>query len=98
MVTMCGMWNGSCSGTSCCTASQGLVDVSVSGNPKVANGKGDARWTPGNVFVGVQSSSYWSATEHSAGAAWGVGLNGGNVFFGTKFFNSPFVWPVRVGQ
>ena len=77
-------------------ASDSLIDSSVSGQPKVVNAKGDAGWTTnGDAFVGVQSSSYWSATEFDAVNAWRVNLFDGNVGNGFKGFNF-FVWPVRV--
>jgi len=43
MDALCGLWDKSCTGSSCCTASQGIVDASVSGEIKVANGTGDSR-------------------------------------------------------
>ena len=50
----------------------------------------------GNVFVGVQSFFYWSATEIGTNA-WFVFLSDGSVSFSVKFDNY-YVWPVRVGQ
>lgn len=98
MTAMCGLWDGSCSGPSCCTASQGIVDTSIVGPPMVANGAGNATWTPGNVFVGVRPGGYWSSTEFDPpSAAWNVALSNGSV--GSDFKTaSYFVWPVRTGQ
>jgi hypothetical protein len=69
----------------------------VSGSPKVASGKGDAKWTPGNVFFGVQSSSYWSDLPDIASFAWKVSFLGGNVQ-PTTTTDDNYVWPVRFGQ
>lgn len=93
MTVICGFWNGSCTGTSCCTGSDGLVDPTLTGPPAVANGTGDAVWTPGNVFIGVLANEYWSATGDSLNSR-GVSLGNGFVFY---FSNSSDynVWPVR---
>ena len=96
MTDLCGLWDGSCTGTTCCTASQGVVDTTVSGSPKVANGTGDSRWTPGNVFVGVRSNEYWSATDAASGTAWAINLGSGSVH---EEFHSFYLhnWAVRGG-
>ncbi len=96
MTDLCGLWDGSCIGTGCCTASQGIVDTTVSGDPKVANGTGDSRWTPGNVFVGVQSDLYWSITDGGSSDAWVINLASGNVYpdLQTLDYNN---WAVRGG-
>ncbi|MDH5423162.1 MAG: DUF1566 domain-containing protein [Acidimicrobiia bacterium] len=107
MTALCGLWNGSCDGTGCCTASEGIVDETFNGSPTVANGKGDSTWTPGNVFVGVQPfplfplTTYYSATEFDTTLAWIVNLWSGDPGAGLGKHNQTipnYVWPVRVGQ
>ena len=97
MTDLCGMWNGSCAATSCCTASEGIVDTSVGTDPTVGNAVGDGQWSAEDAFVGVQSGAYWSATEDDATNAWLVDLFNGFVGLICKdaFF---YVWPVRSGQ
>jgi len=96
MTALCGLWNGSCAGTNCCAASQGIVDTGFA-SPTIANAAGDGQWMAEDAFVGVQSSVYWSATE-LGGNAWFVFLGDGNV--GTDFKGDPdvYVWPVLGGQ
>ena len=67
--------------------------------PALSNGEGTAKWTEGDVFVGVQSGSYWSSTSSvgSANHAWFVYLDNGYVSAATKT-DPLYVWPVRVGQ
>lgn len=98
MEDLCGLWNGTCAGTDCCDASQGIVDTTVLGSPKVANGKGDSAWTPGNTFVGIKSvPSYYSANAFEANPdthAWAAFLNDGNVT-GQGHLNAENILPVR---
>jgi len=95
---LCSAWSGSslipCPSSA---ASDSLIDSSVTGSPKVVNAKGDAKWSAGDAFVGVQSSSYWSATALDATNAWLVSLTSGNVA-STGKDNNFYVWPVRSGQ
>jgi hypothetical protein len=93
---LCGLWDGSCTGTSCCAASQGIVDPAFS-NPSVADAVGDRRWTEEDAFVNVQSNVYWSATVFDANDAWIVYLGNGGVDMTSRDFPF-FVWPVRGGQ
>jgi hypothetical protein len=95
MADLCGLWNGSCTGTSCCTASQGIVDTSFS-NPTVANAAGDGQWMWEDAFVAVHTSACWSASVN-AGDAWAVSLFSGTVFSLGKDGNR-YVWPVRGEQ
>jgi hypothetical protein len=96
MVSMCGLWDGSCIGTSCCTASQGIVDTGFT-NPALGNAAGDGQWMAGDAFVGVLASHYWSATESDDNDAWLVNLFTGNIFDLGKGFGRR-LWPVRGGQ
>ncbi len=97
MEDLCGLWNGSCTGTACCTASAGIVDTSVGPNPSVGNAEGDGKWSEGDAFVGVQSNHYWSATEADTNNAWNVNLDLGYVNNDPKG-SIAYVWPVRGGQ
>lgn len=94
MGELCGLWNGSCTGTSCCSAPDGIVDTRFS-FPAVANARGDAQWSSDDAFVGVQNSVYWSATaDNEISAIWRVSLSTGDLQ--TGIFNSVFwAWPVR---
>ena len=79
-------------------ASDSLIDSSVSGSPKVANGKGDAAWSEGDVFAGVEADWYWSAREHGVPvAAWAANLTDGDHSTVPKSVAN-YVWPVRSGQ
>ena len=72
-------------------------------SPALSNGAGDAKWIEGDVFSGVQLSSYWSSSTSTfnittwAGTAWFVSFNYGGIFIGSKW-NRYSVWPVRGGQ
>ena len=96
MTDLCGLWSGSCSGPSCCTASMGIVDTSFS-NPTVANARDDGQWIAEDAFVGVLPSDHWSAAELDANNAWFVFLFNGEVGTSTKT-DFDRVWPVRGGQ
>ena len=76
-----------------------LVDTRFFDTPKVSNAAGAGIWTPGDPFVGVQSSFYWSATENdpTINYAWVADLTSGFVF-GSHEGNLSYVWPVRSGQ
>lgn len=77
--------------------SNSLADSSV-GPPTVVNAKGDAVWSEGDAFFGVQSDSYWSSFENTVFfAAWGVNLGNGFVVSLGKL-GTNFVWPVRDAQ
>lgn len=98
MTDLCGMWDGTCSGTSCCTASKGIIDTSFPG-PTVPNAAGDGQWSPDDAFVGVQAGIYWSATEFGdAINAWYANLHDGEANFWDKSAQFFRVWPVRGGQ
>lgn len=71
-----------------------IVDSSIATNPRVYNGAGDSGWTPGNVFVDIQGTTYWSATEVDATNANSVGMNNGNTFSHPKS-GARQLWAVR---
>ena len=35
-------------------------------NPALVNTVGDAKWSEGDAFIGVQSSDYWSSTDYNS--------------------------------
>ncbi len=74
---------------------QAMLDPSFK-NPAIGNADGTRKWTPGDVFSGVQSEGYWSSTADSKapGFAWGAGLFGGIVASASKHIQG-FIWPVR---
>ncbi|MFQ5527538.1 MAG: DUF1566 domain-containing protein [Thermoanaerobaculia bacterium] len=77
-------------------APDSLVDSSVSGSPKVANTLGDAQWSEGDAFVGVQPSYYWAKTVAPDPInAWYTYLGDGDVGWASKAGSSLLVWPVR---
>jgi hypothetical protein len=63
-------------------------------NPALVNTIGDAQWTEGDAFTGVQSYSYWSSTEYDSTHAWSAYMNFGNMLTAIKG-NYFYVWPVR---
>ncbi|KJU82914.1 fibronectin, type III domain protein [Candidatus Magnetobacterium bavaricum] len=68
--------------------------------PAISNTAGTAQWSSGDPFVSVQSSQYWSSTDHSvdtANVAWYVNMTGisGVMSGNTKVTFSYYVWPVR---
>jgi hypothetical protein len=76
-----------------------LLDLRFTG-PSVSNAQGDAQWTQGDAFVGVENRFYWSSdrVDDCVGAlpgALAVHLGNGEarcrliVLFFTRF------WPVR---
>ena len=83
----------------------GLADNSVAGEwrlptktelDELFNGPDQVRSNQEGAFTGVQTSYYWSSTEHAndAGRAWRVYLSGGSVHTGAKS-STYYVWPVR---
>ncbi len=71
------------------------------GGPSITNDTGTSCWQagPGNSFVEVQSSGYWSANSFADGIsnAFGVDLDGGVTGGSTKTLDR-FMWAVRGGQ
>jgi len=68
-------------------------------NPALVNTVGDAQWSQGDAFTGVQSSLYWSGTTYAGDTryAWYVYMDNGGVNDGSKD-SSHYVWPVRSGN
>ena len=44
--------------------------------------------------VTLTENGYWSSTEYSSNPAWGVRMNGGNTYYGSKYLSSYDVRPV----
>jgi hypothetical protein len=76
---------------------QSLIDYGFD-NPALPNTLGTGKWTEGNPFQGVQSSSYWSSSTcaGSTASAWYVDFYDGVVGNGDKSSNC-YVWFVRAG-
>jgi hypothetical protein len=68
-------------------------------DPTLTDARGTSGWTTdGDAFVGVQSTSYWTATEWIGPTdAWLVNLFGGAFSHASKL-SDLLVWPVRDGQ
>lgn len=77
-------------------ASDSLINSSVAGSPKVANEYGDAKWSEGRAFSGVDNSPYWTANQ-TGGGAFMADLFQGNIQF-FDISSNFHVWPVRGGQ
>ncbi len=77
---------------------ESLLDLEYS-YPALSNAAGSAQWSEGDMFAGVQSSTYWSSTSLALNPslAWFVYLYNGGVNASGKT-NAYYVWPVRVGQ
>ena len=73
---------------------KGLINKNFK-NPAISNRKGDAKWLPGDAFIGVKSKIYWSATKDKGGGFTTVSFKSGTVF--TKLPGA-YVWPVRGGK
>jgi len=63
-------------------------------NPALVNTVGDAQWSEGDAFTGVQSSHYWSSTEFDSYSAWYADMGYGSMSNGNKD-HYYYVWPVR---
>ena len=66
-------------------------------HPALVNTVGDAQWSEGDAFTGVQSFYYWSSTEYDSGSAWRARMDYGIMSWGYKG-NVNYVWPVRSGN
>lgn len=67
-------------------------------DPALVNTVGNAQWSEGDAFTGVQFDVYWSSTEYDDGTSnrvWYANLDGGSMGHTIKDGGSPFVWPVR---
>jgi hypothetical protein len=65
--------------------------------PALVNAAGDAQWSEGDAFTGVQSTVYWSSTPYSSDTVWAAEMGGG---FVREAYKDPggsgfYVWPVR---
>lgn len=77
---------------------EAMVDKKYQG-PTLSNAMGTGQWAEGDAFSGVQTSYYWSSTEHAdnRGNAWSVDLGYGYVGTDDET-NANYVWPVRRRQ
>ncbi len=78
---------------------EGLLDLRFS-NPSVSNAQGDAQWSQGDAFVGIESRFYWSSdrVEECAGDLPGaLAVNLGNGDAQCRLIAVAFTrfWPVR---
>ena len=69
--------------------------------PALVNTVGNAQWSEGDAFTGVEGQYYWSSNERCNGPvcehAWFAALANGSVYYDHKdHFNR--VWPVRSGN
>jgi hypothetical protein len=67
--------------------------------PALANTVGDAQWSEGDAFTGVQSAYYWTINEilDQTDSAWTANMYGGYLSSDFKTFTN-YVWPVRSGN
>lgn len=72
-----------------------MADTRWSGSPKLGNARGDAPWTEGDAFVGVQSFFYWSSyLLPGTGDVITANLISG--WIGVRFNTlDSYIWPVR---
>ena len=68
--------------------------------PALVSAAGNAQWSEGDAFTGVQSTVYWSSTEHSSDTVWAADMSEGFVREAYKEPSDPgfYVWPVRDPQ
>lgn len=62
--------------------------------PSLVNTAGDAQWSEGDAFTGVQSYYYWSSTEYTGSLAWQAFLPYGVMLYNNKELHR-CVWPIR---
>ncbi|MCJ7538885.1 MAG: DUF1566 domain-containing protein [Desulfobacterales bacterium] len=70
-------------------------------SPALVNTVGDAQWSEGDAFTGVQSNIYWSTecgTECEPGEAWIALMGSGGMGHWREDIPSLYVWPVRTGN
>jgi hypothetical protein len=65
--------------------------------PALVNTVGNAQYSEGDAFAGVQSSNHWSSTEYAQGKAWGAFMDVGLMSHDFKN-HLGYVWPVRNGN
>jgi Protein of unknown function (DUF1566) len=77
------------------TELQSLLDFDFFG-PALSNAAGTAKWQENDVFSGVQSAVYWTATTYAGDpdGVYGVVLNVGHTFVARKNDRN-LTWPVR---
>jgi hypothetical protein len=78
---------------------EALLDLRFS-NPSLSNAQGDAQWTQGDAFVGIESRFYWSSdrVDECVGAQPGaVAVNLGSGGAQCRLLAIAFTrfWPVR---
>ena len=68
--------------------------------PALVNAAGNAQWSEGDAFTGVQSTVYWSSTVYSSDMVWAADMSEGFVREAYKDPGGPgfYVWPVREPQ
>ena len=66
-------------------------------NPALVNTIGDAQWSEGNAFTGVQSYCYWSSSEYAFAYAWYAVMRDGYMYYCHKA-NPRYLWSVRSGN
>ena len=73
-----------------------LIDDNYS-DPALSNQAGNAKWSEGDAFTGVQSSWYWSGTECTTDgfAVFDVDMTNGDWDCMDKSLPGDYVWPVR---
>ena len=65
-------------------------------NPALVNTIGNAQWSEGDAFTGVQSVHYcWSSTEYDSNTAWSADMYDGDMQWYAKVCYGVYVWPVR---
>lgn len=91
----CGLADGSAAGDwRLPTSEEWMAFMStVYNNPALVNRLGDAQWSKGDAFTGVQSYYYWSSTESGLNAMT-ADMSSGNSSTSPKTLDSA-VWPVR---
>ncbi|OAD21251.1 protein containing DUF1566, partial [Candidatus Thiomargarita nelsonii] len=67
--------------------------------PALSNAAGTEPWKEGDVFLGVQSSWYWSSTSYkdNTSLAWTMYIDNGRMYSYGKTFTY-YVWTVRGGH
>ena len=67
-------------------------------DPALVNTGGDAIWSEGDAFTGVELYYYWSSTEYSSNLAWYAMMWTGVMDAEGGKFRPSYVWPVRSGN
>jgi hypothetical protein len=77
-----------------------LVDKRYGNDPVLSNAAGDAQWTEGDAFTGVQMSFYWTNDEYGGcdegeRIAWAIHMGNGLRYWDFPCGRELMVWPVR---